>query len=97
MRTPDSLATSRITACPAVSPTSIRPPGRSQFPPSTRRTTSTWPAPLRTAANAAGSVVRAGGVDAELEKIKIQHGGNDATIARHGGTVGQYLDDGLSV
>jgi DNA invertase Pin-like site-specific DNA recombinase len=32
----------------------------------------------------------------ELEKIETQHGDNDATIARHGGTVGQYLDDGLS-
>jgi DNA invertase Pin-like site-specific DNA recombinase len=32
----------------------------------------------------------------ELEKIESQHGDNDATIARHGGMVGQYLDDGLS-
>ena len=32
----------------------------------------------------------------ELEKIETQHGDNDATIARHGGMVGQYLDDGLS-
>jgi site-specific DNA recombinase len=32
----------------------------------------------------------------ELEKIETQHGDNDATIARHGGTIGQYLDDGLS-
>jgi hypothetical protein len=52
---------------------------------------------LRTAANAAGSVVRAGGVDAGAGKDRAQHGGNDATIARHGGMVGQYLDDGLSV
>ena len=32
----------------------------------------------------------------ELEKIETQHGDNEATIARHGGTVGRYLDDGLS-
>jgi DNA invertase Pin-like site-specific DNA recombinase len=32
----------------------------------------------------------------ELEKIETQHHDNEATIARHGGTVGQYLDDGLS-
>jgi DNA invertase Pin-like site-specific DNA recombinase len=32
----------------------------------------------------------------ELEKIETQHGDNDATITRHGGTIGQYLDDGLS-
>ena len=32
----------------------------------------------------------------ELEKIETQHGDNDATIGRHGGMVGQYLDDGLS-
>jgi site-specific DNA recombinase len=31
----------------------------------------------------------------ELEKIETQHGDNEATIARHGGTVGRYLDDGL--
>ena len=31
-----------------------------------------------------------------LEKIETQHGDNEATIARHGGTVGRYLDDGLS-
>ena len=32
----------------------------------------------------------------ELEKIETQHEDNEATIARHGGTVGLYLDDGLS-
>jgi site-specific DNA recombinase len=32
----------------------------------------------------------------ELEKIETQHEDNDATISRHGGTVGLYLDDGLS-
>src|SRR4051812_22890721 len=32
----------------------------------------------------------------ELEKIDTQHRDNEATIARHGGTVGRYLDDGLS-
>jgi site-specific DNA recombinase len=32
----------------------------------------------------------------ELEKIETQHGDNDGTIVRHGGTVGRYLDDGLS-
>jgi DNA invertase Pin-like site-specific DNA recombinase len=32
----------------------------------------------------------------ELEKIETQHEDNDATITRHGGTVGCYLDDGLS-
>jgi DNA invertase Pin-like site-specific DNA recombinase len=32
----------------------------------------------------------------ELEKIETQHRDNEATIARHGGTVGRYLDDGLS-
>jgi site-specific DNA recombinase len=32
----------------------------------------------------------------ELEKIETQHSDNEATIARHGGTVGWYLDDGLS-
>jgi site-specific DNA recombinase len=32
----------------------------------------------------------------ELEKIETQHADNDTTITRHGGTVGRYLDDGLS-
>ena len=32
----------------------------------------------------------------ELEKIETQHGDNEKTIARHGGTVGERLDDGLS-
>ena len=32
----------------------------------------------------------------ELEKIDTQHRDNEATIARHGGAVGRYLDDGLS-
>ena len=50
---------------------------------------------MRTAANAAGRVVRAGASTPELGKIETQHGGNDATIARHGGMVGQSLDDGL--
>ena len=32
----------------------------------------------------------------ELEKIGTQHRDNEGTIARHGGVVGRYLDDGLS-
>src|SRR2546423_2696383 len=32
----------------------------------------------------------------ELEKIETQHSDNKATIKRHGGALGQCLDDGLS-
>jgi site-specific DNA recombinase len=32
----------------------------------------------------------------ELEKIETQHGDNETTIKRHGGAVGEKLDDGLS-
>ena len=49
----DSSATSRTTVATADSPTSMRPPGSSQLPSSIRRTSSSSPAPLRTAANAA--------------------------------------------
>jgi hypothetical protein len=32
----------------------------------------------------------------ELEKIETQHGDNETTIKRHGGALGERLDDGLS-
>jgi hypothetical protein len=32
----------------------------------------------------------------ELEKIETQHGYNETTIKRHGGALGERLDDGLS-
>jgi hypothetical protein len=32
----------------------------------------------------------------ELEKIETQHGDNESTIKRHGGSLGERLDDGSS-
>ena len=47
------------TAAEADSPTSTRPPGSSQDQSSVRRTSRTWPMPLRTIANATGNRPRA--------------------------------------
>src|SRR6476660_408870 len=78
---PDSSATSRTTVVAAVSPTSIRPPGSSQLPSSMRRTSRSWPARLRTAANAAGKTSWARGVFGSWEYSRSRTTGADSRPA----------------